>query len=80
MFWFDLKVQVTEEMASDLRKLLILPTVMLCTGIAIAIIGLCLISFIALLFLKKKQHVPATVRKFINLILTMLVAVKEEIF
>ncbi|XP_067210701.1 protein peste isoform X2 [Linepithema humile] len=60
MFWFSFKGQVHEEMASDLRKLLILPTVMLCTGIAIAVIGLCLIGIVALLFLKKKRRVPVT--------------------
>lgn len=66
MLWFSVKVQITEEMASNLNKLLILPTVMLYTGIATAVIGLCLISIIVLLFFKKKRYVPATVRKFFN--------------
>ncbi|KAL6268646.1 hypothetical protein P5V15_001780 [Pogonomyrmex californicus] len=56
MFWFDLKVQVNEEMASNLKKLLALPTVMLSTGIAMIVVGICLIGIIAFLYLKKKRR------------------------
>jgi len=61
MFWFELKVQVTEEMASNLRKLLALPIVMLSIGIIMIIIGLCLIGTIVFLYFRKKRSVPATV-------------------
>lgn len=58
ILWLNLKVEVTKEMASDLKQLLALPTVMLCTGIIMAIVGLCLIGAVALLYLAKKQRVP----------------------
>lgn len=60
MFWFELKVQVTEEMASNLRKLLALPIVMLSVGITIIIIGLGLIGTVAFLYFRKKRQTPAT--------------------
>ncbi|XP_020281410.1 protein croquemort-like [Pseudomyrmex gracilis] len=60
MFWFSLQVQVTEDMAYNLKTLLALPVVMLCTGVILAVVGLCLIGLVALLYLKKKQHAPTT--------------------
>ncbi|KAL6438347.1 hypothetical protein ACFW04_004481 [Cataglyphis niger] len=64
MMWFRLKAGITEEMASNLRILLALPTVMLCSGIAMTIVGLCLIAAVTLLYLGKKQPVASTVRTF----------------
>lgn len=61
MFWFELKVQVNEEMASNLSKLLAFPILMLSIGIIMIIIGLCLIGVVTILYLKKKRHVPPTV-------------------
>ncbi|XP_032665958.1 protein croquemort-like isoform X2 [Odontomachus brunneus] len=58
IFWFNLKVEVNKEMAFDLKQLLALPTVMLCTGMIVAIVGLCLIGTVALLYLVKKQRIP----------------------
>ena len=61
MIWFKLKAQVTEEMASNLRILLALPIVMLCSGIIMIIVGLCLIGAVALLSLfGKKRRIPQT--------------------
>ncbi|XP_011878460.1 PREDICTED: protein croquemort [Vollenhovia emeryi] len=60
MFWFELQVQVSEEMASNLSKLLALPIVMLSVGIIMIIIGLGLIGVVAFLYLKKKRRVPQT--------------------
>lgn len=65
MLWFQLKVEITEEMASNLRILLALPTMMLCSGIVMIIIGLCLIVGVVLLYFGKKRHMPSTVRTFI---------------
>lgn len=48
-------------MASNLKQLLALPTVMLCTGVIMAIVGLCLISAVVLLYFVKKQRVPTVV-------------------
>lgn len=67
MIWFQLKVEINEEMASNLRILLALPIVMLCSGIIMTIIGLCLIAAVALFYLGEKRRVPSTVRIF-NLI------------
>lgn len=68
MFWFELKVQVNEEMASNLRILLAFPIIMLSIGIIMIIIGLGLIGTIAFLYLKKKRRVPPAVCiRFINL-------------
>jgi len=61
MFWFDLKVKVTEEMAANLKQLLALPTVILCGGITIAVIGLCLIAGVVLLYLWRKHHILRTI-------------------
>lgn len=66
--WFQLKVEITEELASSLKILLALPTVMLCSGIVMIIIGLCLIATVVLLYFGKKRHnahMPSTVRIFI---------------
>lgn len=67
MIWFTLKAEITDEMASNLRILLAFPTVMLCSGIVMTIIGLCLIAAVALLYLAKKQRMVTgpTVRTFI---------------
>lgn len=62
MFWFELRVQVTEGMASNLRKLLALPIVMLSIGIIMIVVGLGLIGTIAFLYFRKKRRVPVTVR------------------
>lgn len=63
MFWFELKVQVNEEMASNLSKLLAFPTMMLSIGIIMIIIGLGLIGTVVFLYFKKKRRVvPPTVR------------------
>jgi len=61
MIWFELKVQIPEEMASNLKKLLALPTVMLSIGIAMIAIGLGLIGTILFLYFKKKRHAPTMV-------------------
>ncbi|EFN81088.1 protein croquemort [Harpegnathos saltator] len=58
IMWFNLTVEITKEMASDLKQLLALPTVMLCTGVIMAIVGLCLIAAVALLYLVKKKPTP----------------------
>ncbi|KYN06540.1 PREDICTED: protein croquemort-like [Cyphomyrmex costatus] len=60
MFWFELKVKISEDMASDLRKLLALPTVMLSIGIAMIAIGLGLIATTVFLYFKNKRRVPTT--------------------
>jgi len=60
MFWFDLKVKVTEDMAANLKQLLALPTVIMCGGITIAVIGLCLIAGVVLLYLWRKHHILRT--------------------
>ncbi|GAB1863256.1 Scavenger receptor class B member 1 [Camponotus japonicus] len=60
MLWFQLKMEITEEMASNLRILLALPTMMLCSGIVMIIIGLCLIAGVVLLYFGKKRHMPST--------------------
>ncbi|XP_070149946.1 protein croquemort [Polyergus mexicanus] len=71
MIWFTLKAEITDEMASNLRILLAFPTVMLCSGIVMTIIGLCLIAAVALLFLAKKQRMvtaptDGTIEKMID--------------
>lgn len=82
MMWFTLKAGITEEMASNLRILLALPTVMLCSGIVMTIIGLCLIAAVALLYLGKKQPMAPTVRTFslIRKISLLLFVAKKGIF
>ncbi|EZA62873.1 hypothetical protein DMN91_003151 [Ooceraea biroi] len=57
MLWLNLKVGVSEEMAAKLKQLLALPTVMLCGGITIAIVGLCLIGAVVLLYIWRKQPI-----------------------
>lgn len=79
MFWFELKVQVKEEMASNLRILLAFPIVMLSIGIIMILIGLGLIGVIAFLYFKKKRRVPPAVRiRWISL--TFLRGWKKNIF
>ncbi|XP_071563110.1 protein croquemort [Temnothorax nylanderi] len=58
IFWFELKVQVNEEMASNLSLLLAFPIVMLSIGIIMITIGLCLIGTVMFLYFKKKRHIP----------------------
>lgn len=65
VIWFQIKMEITEEMASKLKILLALPIVMLCSGIIMSIIGLFLIAAVALLYLGKKRRMPSTVRTFI---------------
>ncbi|KAG5318132.1 CRQ protein, partial [Pseudoatta argentina] len=60
MIWFELKIQIPEDMASNLKKLLALPTVMLSIGIAMIAIGLGLIGTILFLHFKKKRRAPTT--------------------
>ncbi|XP_036144052.1 protein peste-like isoform X2 [Monomorium pharaonis] len=60
MIWFELKVQMTEEMVSSLRILLALPIVMLSIGITMIVVGLCLIGIVAFLYFKKKRRVRST--------------------
>lgn len=82
MLWFKLKVEVTEEMASNIKLLLALPIVMLCSGIFMTIIGLCLIVTMVLLYFGKKRRIIQTVRTFIlipkNLRILFLFALKEN--
>ncbi|KAL0101923.1 hypothetical protein PUN28_018466 [Cardiocondyla obscurior] len=66
MFWFELKVQVTEEIASNLSMLLAFPIVMLSVGVMMMVIGVCLIGIIVILHFKKKRRVPPTVRIPLN--------------
>lgn len=51
-------MQVNEEMASNLKKLLMLPLVMLCIGMSMIIAGLCLLG--AILYLMNKQRLSST--------------------
>ncbi|XP_072749950.1 protein peste [Anoplolepis gracilipes] len=61
MMWVHMKVEISKEMASNLKILLALPTVMLCGGIVMTIIGLVFIAVVAILpYIGKKRRVPPT--------------------
>ncbi|XP_014468145.1 PREDICTED: protein croquemort-like [Dinoponera quadriceps] len=61
IFWFDFNVEINKEIASGLKQLLALPTVMLCTGIIMTLIGLCLICGVTLLYLVKRQRISSII-------------------